>query len=199
MQPLNATEPHQTLSKPTRPAEYARMIGVNPSTVSRWIKAGRITINDKGYLDPEVADRQRQNTESPLPHHQARKAQFDQQRSAPAAPDAPTERMSSEEIGAALRYETYRLQKAKAEKAAMEADQLAGALVEMSAATVVMSGLGHTLRQLLESLPERHAIELASHNGDAAAIHHALEGIVHALLNEISAGITRQSAALGAP
>ena len=55
-------------------------------------------------------------------------------------------------------------------KAAMEADQLAGSLIEMKAATEVFAGLGFVLRSIAETLPERYAAELASFHGDIAAI-----------------------------
>lgn len=199
---ITPTTPH----RPMKPATYARLIGVSSSTVSRWIKSGRVSVNEFGYLDPDTANREREATESPLPHHQARKAQIDAQRgqspaqNSNAAPEAPMEvqGMSNEAVGTALRYETYRLQKAKAEKAAMEADQLAGSLIEMTAATEAFAGIGHLLRSLAETIPERHAAELASHQGDIGAIRKDLETIVHALLSEFALEIQRQSAALGA-
>jgi hypothetical protein len=64
-------------------AEFARLSGVNRSTVHRWIQNGRIETDAHGLIDPDTAARMREATESPLPHHQARKAQFD----APAPPD----------------------------------------------------------------------------------------------------------------
>jgi len=194
------------LNRPVKPATYARLIGVANSTVSRWIKNGRISVNEYGYLDPDTANREREATESPLPHHQARKAQIDAQRGQPpvqnsnAAQEAPMEAqgMSNEAVGTALRFETYRLQKAKAEKAAMEADQLAGALIETKAAMEVFSGLGYSLRSIAETIPERHAAELASHRGDVGAVRKEMETIIHALLSEFATEIQRQAAALGA-
>ena len=61
-------------------AEFARITGVNRSTVHRWIQNGRIEVDAQGLIDPGAAARMRDATESPLPHHQARKAQFDEAR-----------------------------------------------------------------------------------------------------------------------
>ena len=61
-------------------AEFARLAGVNRSTVHRWIQNGRIEADAHGLIDPDAAARMRDATESPMPHHQARKAQFDEAR-----------------------------------------------------------------------------------------------------------------------
>lgn len=61
-------------------AEFARMAGVNRSTVHRWLQNGRIEADANGLIDPDAAARMRDATESPMPHHQARKSQFDEQR-----------------------------------------------------------------------------------------------------------------------
>jgi hypothetical protein len=58
-------------------AEFARRAGVNKSTITRWIGSGRITLGPDGMLDEAEAHRQRAASESPAPHHQARKAQLD--------------------------------------------------------------------------------------------------------------------------
>lgn len=38
-----------------KPSEFARLIGVSKQAVSAWIKDGKITINDHGYLNPNKA------------------------------------------------------------------------------------------------------------------------------------------------
>ena len=68
------------MSKLVTQAEFARMCGVNRSTVHKWIGAGRIQTEPSGLIDPEAAARMRDATESPMPHHQARKAQFSEAR-----------------------------------------------------------------------------------------------------------------------
>ena len=192
------------MSQRVTQAEFARIAGVNRSTVTRWIRNGRITAGKDGRIDVDRALRERETTESPMPHHQARKAQFDERKAAaPAgngngtgsgtgAPAPPTADSPIGDISAALKLETYRLQKAKAEKAALEADRLAGSLVEYADVEFVLDDLGQVLRALLESQADRLAGTLAGHRGDTNAIHATLEEAAHELLTEISGHMARR-------
>lgn len=184
-------------------AEFARIARVNRSTVTRWIRNGRISLGADGRIDVARAMREREATESPMPHHQARKAQIDEQKSAGVAPGsngaAPpgnsgelTTDSSVAQISAGLKLETYRLQKAKAEKAALELDQMAGALVERAEVEFVLDDFGQVLRSLLESMADRLSGPLAGHRGDTNAIHKDLEDAAHDLLTEISAHMARR-------
>ena len=177
-----------------RQIDYARRCGVNPSTVTRWIQNGRIRVLDNGLIDAEDADRQRQLTESPLPHHQARKAQFDRQREQPHLDDQDHgEGMESGEISRRLKLETYRLQKAKADQANLELDRSAGLLVERSEVEYLLADLAATLQSKLIALPALLAPSVASHRGDASAIAHELEGFARDLLTELASHIERQA------
>lgn len=183
-------------------AEFARLCGVNRSTVTRWLKAGRIQADATGRLDPQAAQRMRLATESPLPHHQARKAQFDDARAdgdvgegasvAPAGSDAGVELSPLENLGHQLKRATVDLQRNKAELAAMELDKLAGALVERAEVDFVIGDFGATLRGLLEGLPDRLAGEIAAHQGDVNAIHKSLEDAARELLLAVSAQMERR-------
>ena len=192
-------------------ADFARLCGVDRSTVNRWLKAGRIEADAQGRIDPEAAQRLRIATESPMPHHQARKAQFEEARAAsgmadgsiaaPAGSQAasaqPSEPMpAAERIGTALRLETYKLQRAKAELAAMEIDRQAGALVERAEVEFVLADFGNCLRAVMESLPDRLSGELAAHQGNVTAIHKCLEDAAREVLNEIAGRITQKMRAL---
>jgi hypothetical protein len=194
-------------------AEYARLIGVNRSTISRYVANGRITVDDNGLIDPQAANQQREATESPMPHHQARKAQFAEILQAQAA-ETPMASVAvaatspqhglpldvdmpkASEVGAALKMQTYKLQKAKAELANIEVDKAAGALVERAEVDFVLADFGNTLRGLLENLPDRLSGPLAALRGDAAAIHKALEESIHELLGEFAARIQHKVKAL---
>lgn len=184
-------------------AEFARITKVNRSTVTRWIRNGRISLGDDGRIDVARAIREREATESPMPHHQARKAQFDDQKAAIVAPggngSAPPGNRAGlsadspiDNITAALKLETYRLQKARAEKAALEVDRLAGALIDYADVEFVIDDIGQVLRALLESQADRLAGTLAAHRGDANAIHASLEEAAHELLAEISGHMARR-------
>ena len=191
-------------------AEFARQRGVNKSTVTRWIQNGRLTPEPNGLIDPERAAQQLDATESPLPHHQARKAQFDEARQlggmggAEKTQPAPSERGATvaqpatepmpaiEKIGAALKLETYKLQKAKAERENLAIDKEVGALVERAEVDYVLADFGNTLRGLCESMPDRIAPVIAAHRGDVAAIRADLDGHFTDLLNEMSEHMKRK-------
>jgi len=78
-------------------AEFARRAGVNKSTVTRWIENARITIGADGLLDEAEAHRQRAASESPAPHHQARKAQLELEKAPnPTGPASATPQTAAE-------------------------------------------------------------------------------------------------------
>ena len=189
-------------------AEFARLCGVNRSTVNRWIKTGRIEADAQGRIDPAAAQRLRLATESPLPHHQARKAQFDEARAggdteeggetAPAGAEEAAEPSSLEGLGHQLKRATVELQRNKAELAAMEIDKAAGALVAREDIDFVLADFGGTLRGLMEGLPDRLAGEIAAHRGDVNAIHKSLEDAAREILLAISAQMERRIEELAA-
>jgi phage terminase Nu1 subunit (DNA packaging protein) len=198
-------------------AEFARICGVNRSTVSRWVAEGRIEADASGLIDPAAAQRMREATESPAPHHQARKAQFDEARKAQktatgafSAPDGtqgasdaakapetalnpPETASEAQKLGTALKLETYKLQKAKAERENMDLDKLAGSLVERSEVDYVLADLGNTLRSMLEGLPDRLASRVAAVAGNVSEIHKVLEEAMYETLGEMAANIKRKA------
>lgn len=183
-------------------AEFARLCGVNRSTVTRWIKSERIDADENGLIDPIAAQRLRLATESPEPHHQARKAQFDDARAGAtgAAPATAAQEPAGDEdeapgmeaLGHQLKRATVDLQRGKAELVAIEIDKAAGALVELTEVQYVLGDLGATLRSLLENLPDRLAGELAAHQGNVTAIHKSLEDAARETLVAISEQMSRR-------
>lgn len=156
-------------------------MGVDKGTVTKWIKAGRVEVAD-GLIDVEAAKRRLAATENPSPQAQAQIARH-------AADKAG--HINMEKLGTALKLETYKLQKAKAETANLELDKAAGLLVERSEVDYVLADLGNTLRASLESLADRLAPAIAVHRGDVAAIHAEIEGVSSDLLHEISEKMRR--------
>lgn len=210
-------------SKRVTQAEFARLTGVNRSTVTRWVQNGRVQVDAHGLLDPVAAAAMRDATESPEPHHQARKAQFDEQRAqnavgqgapgvatgatgATAGQNGPQARFSdagggeampqAEKLGIALKLETYKLQKAKAETANMELDKLAGALVERAEVDFVLADLANTLRAQLENLPGRLSGPLAALRSDANLIHTALDDALRDVLLDMAASMKQKTQGL---
>jgi phage terminase Nu1 subunit (DNA packaging protein) len=193
-------------------AEFARICGVNRSTVHRWIASGRIESDAHGRIDPVAADRMRDATESPLPHHQARKAQIEadkayngagmvsgigqgqigpQNATSPATERNDSGMPAAEKIGAALKFETYKLQKAKAEMANLELDKAAGALVERAEVDFILHDFGTTLGGLLDNLPDRMTPECLRLR-DVAGLHQYLAETFNDLRGELAAHMTRR-------
>ena len=181
-------------NRPVSQAAYARRIGVDPSTVTRWIQNGRISRLPNGLIDPEQADREREATESPLPHHQARKTQFEEAKAEKA--QAPADREpepSSEALGLALKRETWKLQKAKAEQANLELDKAAGLLVERSEVEFLLRDLAAMLQSQLDGMAAKLAPSLSAHRGDVTAIQSEIESFARDLLTELAAHLERQA------
>jgi len=185
-------------SKPISQAAYARLIGVDPSTVTRWIQNERISRLPNGLIDPERADRERAATESPMPHHQARKAQFDEEKErkaqAETAPPVSEPEPSAEGLGLALKRETWKLQKAKAETANLELDKAAGLLVERSEVEFLLRDLAAMLQSQLDGMAAKLAPSLSAHRGDVNAIQAEIESFARDLLSELAAHLERQAA-----
>ena len=153
-------------------AEFARRCDVGRSAVNKWVQKGRVPIGEDGLLDADEAESMRKITESPAPHHQARKAQIEQEKAESAALAEPENiglLPAAEKISLKLKFATMKEREAKADIAAMERDKLAGSLVARENVDFVLKDFGSTLRGLLESMPDRLAHEIAAHRGDVNA------------------------------
>ena len=173
-------------------SEFARLLGVHKGTVTKWADAGRIEVIN-GRIDVQEARRRLAATENPHPQAQAqidRHATDKAMRMQAGSPVHSTPAL--EKIGTALKLETYRLQKAKAEIANLELDRAAGLLVERAEVEYVLAEFASTFRTLLESLADRLAPAIAVHRGDVNAIHAEIDMASAALLNEISEAMKRK-------
>lgn len=95
------------------------------------------------------------------------------------------------DVSAALKLETWRLQKAKAEAANIAIDRDAGLLVERTVVEYLLRDLGETIRAELSAFPDLYAPELAAERGDPAALHKRLADATHAALERIADAIGR--------
>jgi len=203
-------------------AEFARITGVNRSTVTRWIQNGRIAVDGHGLIDSVAANAMREDTASLQPHHQARKAGIELAKQAAGATQdglgtlslppmissasagageaeelAAAELTSAADVNGRYKLAMAREREAKAELAAMEVDKLAGLLVERSEVDYVLADLGNTLRSTFESLPDRLAGQLAALRGDTNAMHHALEEALRDVLASIAEQMKRRMDGVG--
>ena len=207
-------------------AEFARIVGVNRSTVTRWIQAGRIATDTHGLIDPVTAQLMRDATASQLPHHQARLAGIELEKQAAGAPQTlsgtqglnqaqinaleaagvagdpfgateDSNSASATEVNSRYKLAMAREREAKAELAAMEVDKLAGTLVERAEVDYVLADLGNTLRNTFESLPDRLAGQLSALRGDTSAMHQALEETLRDVLASLAEHMKRRMETLG--
>jgi hypothetical protein len=196
-------------------AEFARICGVNRSTVHRWLHAGRIQADEKGMIDPDLASKMRDATESPLPHHQARKAQIEADKAgiAPGTSQGigqgqigpqnaidtatgatpPTRKPLGELEQLQLRKTTAvtRNEEHKAELSALEIDKQAGLLIERAEVDYVLADFGTTLGGLLDNLPDRMTPECLRLR-DVAGLHQYLAETFNDLRGELAAHMTRR-------
>ncbi len=174
-------------------AEFARICGVNRSTVHKWVKAGRISLEADGKLDLAKALKAREASESPEPHHQARKLQIEAEKAARRpAEEGEADDLSAADINRKLKYAAMKEREAKAAIAQMERDIKAGQLVRREDVERVLRDIGATLRGLMERLPDQLAAELAGYRGDANKIHAALADVARELLAELSDHMSRK-------
>jgi hypothetical protein len=191
-------------------SEFARQAGVSRQAVHQAIDAGRLPADGRRVVLGETGTAKDlwDLTASPATANQARKAQFDEakQGGSPTPPEKTSQTASSaaampgaeplptlEKLSAALKVETYKLQKAKAELANIEVDKAAAALVERAEVDFVLADLGALVRSQLEGLPDRLSGQLAAHRGDTAAIHRDLEDAAHTLLTDLADAIKRRT------
>lgn len=181
-------------------AEFARMAGVNRSTVHRWIANGRILADAQGLIDPDAAAKMREATESSMPHHQARKDQFEaarqyqvmgqgektQQGATEGATDA---RSIKEQIEA----ERLRKERAQADAMEMERDKARKTLIDLAYHRFAVREQAEIVRALIESMPHRLAPGLSACRGDVAQITAELESFAHEFMAEVSHGIARRA------
>ena len=165
-------------------AEFARMANVNRSTVNRWIQSGRIEAGPDGKIDAQAALRSREATESVEPRHQARKAQFDEdkaqargQESFGAEPVNLAGLGVTEKLGLLHKQASLKRLQAQAELANLELDQAAKLLYDKNDVEYLLADIGRTVADAFQSLADRYAPVLAACKGDPNALHKALEDI----------------------
>lgn len=200
---------------------FARLMGVDRSTVTRWVQDGRISLTPDGRIDPVAARAALPLTGSPMPHHMARQDQIDEQRAqraaavaadaagqGAAAPPAQSGAQGAaagasgspvdEAPAAGLRLKMARVRREEmqADIAAMERDRMAKSLLLRSDVDFLIDDLGRTAGALLDRLADRYAPHLAAHLADPAALHQALVEAARDIRTELAAHIGRRVEAL---
>lgn len=197
-------------------SDFAKMVGVSHQAVSQAIKNGRlpasgehgqrgrrILLSASGGDDvaPAAASLW-ENTSSFQPHHQARKAQFDEARQWVVGRGSEEKNQQPPQHGATMPYATEGIGKDEvthrrnvavmlerewmAKQREIEARKAAGELYERVVVREAWSSAFIVLRSALESLPDRAAAELSRHHGDTPSIHNELSGMMADVLREVA-------------
>lgn len=183
-------------------AEFARIMQVQRSTVTRWIGAGRISVDEHDRIDADMARRQLGITASPMPHHMARSDQLAEQRQQQLPLPPATDRDNSgdhSELGDRLavdrRLKLARAmrEESEAQMAAMKRDEQAKLLVQRADVDFVMADIGRTIGDLLDRMADQYTPALVSAASDANAIHAVLREAGRDLRAELANHMRRRA------
>lgn len=183
-------------AEPMIPADFARFMGVNRSTVSRWIKKGRIVVRPDGRIDPQAAGMALNATESPYPHHQARLEQIAAEKAAGAAQDGASGRhggMDRADAGLRLAMARARREEEQARLAEMDRMERERRLVPVETVEYLLRDFGATLHNLAARLPSRIAHEVAGCGGGQHEIQRIVEDAMHDLHHDLEQHMARKA------
>ena len=160
---------------------YARHRGVTDTAVHKAIRAGRITSESDGTIDPERADREwSRNTEPPKvgPNKVAARA---------AVPDTPGDAPTALPAGGTSLLQARTVNEVvKAQTNKVRLARLKGELVDRSQAIAHVFKLARSERDAWLNWPARISAQMAARLAvDAHAMHVALEAAVREHLQEL--------------
>ncbi len=151
-------------------AELARRLKVSRPSVSKAVKAGRVTPDEDGLFDPEAAEIQWLSNTRPSAS-----------RGKPSAGGYASARARKETALARL--------------AELRLDQSIGKLIERSAVDFALDDLGATLRGLMDNFPDRLA-PLIHASQSMEEVHSILTQAADEVLRDLSDSMARRAAEL---
>ena len=159
--------------------EYARRRGVSHVAVMKAIRAGRLTTEPDGTLDPEKADAQWDENTDP--------AQRPEQPAAARADEAPQPADPAPQGSASFTQAKTAHEIAKAQRARIEVQRLREEVVDRARATTEVFRLARRERDAWVNWPARVAALMAAELGvEPHAMQKVLEAHVRDLLNELA-------------
>ena len=179
------------------PAEIAKHFGVDRSTVTRWLQRGRITANDDGLIDADLAARTVPSTQPLKSNLLARVATHEmnktlKKRGKTANSHDDLSMLDPETVAMRYKAAMAREREAKAELAAMEVDRQAGLLLDRQDVDFVLADLGNTLRVKLENVEDTLTERVLPLGNDAAAVRHVVRETLREVLEDISELMNRR-------
>lgn len=180
-----------------KPAEYARMRSVSEAAISKAISAGKITVVN-GLVHPDLADAQWYATS------RAAKAAALAGAPVPAQPAASMTVMSTpdgdgkrprvdEDLWKDIKRDEARRAKAEADKAEMQAAQMAGRLLEADGFLQALTDVAAALGAALERVPDKLADRLAAQSS-AIDCHRLLAQELLTVREDVVKALERMSA-----
>lgn len=179
------------------PAEIAKHFGVDRSTVTRWLQRGRITANDDGLIDADLAARTVPSTQPLKSNLLARVATHEmnktlKKRGKTANSHDDLSMLDPETVAMRYKAAMAREREAKAELAAMEVDRQAGLLLDRQDVDFVLADLGNALRVKLENVEDALTERVLPLGNDAAAVRHVVRETLREVLEDISELMNRR-------
>lgn len=140
---------------------FAKRLGINKSHLSRG-KALEWLVMENGLVNVEESLRRRESWASPQPHHRAHTAALEEGRQQPKPdaaqkPASATQHHDMEVLNMRLKAAEVNKREQEAEKARMEAEQMAGNLIAKEDVDFALDDFGATLRSLMENFADRYA------------------------------------------
>lgn len=165
---------------------YARHRGVSDTAVHKAIRAGRITPEADGTLDPDKVDREwNKNTEAPVQGTQ-RRAETITVKESPTATEPQSPGLSSGTGGTSLLQARTVNEVVKAQTNKVRLARLKGDLIDRSQAIAHVFQLARNERDAWLNWPARVSAQMAATLGmDAHALHIALDEAVRTHLMEL--------------
>ena len=179
------------------PAEIAKHFGVDRSTVTRWLQRGRITANDDGLIDADLAAKTVPSTQPLKSNLLARVATHEmnktlKKRGKTANSHDDLSMLDPETVAMRYKAAMAREREAEAALAAMEVDRQAGLLLDRQDVDFVLADLGNTLRVKLENVEDTLTERVLPLGNDAAAVRHVVRETLREVLDDISELMNRR-------
>jgi len=173
--------------------EFARRLGVDKSTVTRWKVAGRLVLQD-GMVDVEESLAIIEHTKGPRDDVGMRNKEQAQQRATLAEiapPDPENTRDALRRAALEKAQSDARIKKAEADIREMERDRQMGILMLVEDVNYVLDDFGALLRSLIDGRAERLGAELGLTSDQIVSISEADERLLAEMAEKLNARVKR--------
>lgn len=175
-------------------AEFAKMRGVAPSSVTRWAREGRLVLTDDGRVAVEPSVERLQATEINIGRAEKwRERRKAVKKDVEGSDEGASElQISGGDNGASLMASRAMKERYMALKAKLEYEQLAGELVPREDFDYMIRTAGAVVRTKIDSLADRYAALLAPVT-DLSEAHEILASAARTIESEIAEELARLS------